>query len=102
MKHTIDEFNELSLNISENIGEQEVITGALANMVSMFSETIAEGISHEDKISELSDENNRLKDANMNLYLKVAQITPNEEYNKKVEKEKMTYEELFDEKGELK
>lgn len=104
MKHTVEDFNKTSLPITENIGEQDIITGSLAEMVTMFSETVAEGTAFEKRVAELESENERLKNANLSLYLKTAEIKAEDKPKEKEKTEEtgLKFEDLFNDKGELK
>lgn len=103
MKHDLNTFTEHTTAITDNVGDQSVITDQLATLLEVFSDNLAEGIEYEKKIPELEDEITKLKDANMQLYLRLsAENQKKEEEKEEQEEETLTFENLFNEKGELK
>lgn len=79
------------------------ITELLTNLSDAYGEIIAENSDYQLKNEKLKNDNEKLRDTNMRLFLKVG--SPKEESEEKPEEkeeEKLTFENLFDEKGELK
>lgn len=80
------------------------ITELLTNLSDAYGEIIAENSDYQLKNEKLKNDNEKLRDTNMRLFLKVGSPkddTTEEKTDEKPE-EKLTFENLFDEKGELK
>lgn len=79
------------------------ITELLTNLSDDYGKILAENSDFQLKNEKLKNDNEKLRDTNMRLFLKVG--SPKEESEEKPEEkeeEKLTFENLFDEKGELK
>lgn len=68
-----DDFNKFSQDIINAGGDQATLTTLLSDMQTTFTENIAKGVSDAADIKRLSDENERLRTANMELFLRVGE-----------------------------
>lgn len=68
---TVDDFNKFSQDIIQAGGDQASLTSLLADMGGTFTEAVAKDIATGEKLSTVTAENDRLKSANMELFLRV-------------------------------
>lgn len=77
------------------------ITELLTNLSDDYGKILAENSDYKLKNEKLTNDNDKLRDTNMRLFLKVG-TTEKEEEEPEEKEEKLTFENLFDEKGDLK
>lgn len=68
---TPEEFNRFSEEVLNAGGDQATLTTLLADMGSTVTEAIASGISATERVNTVTAENERLRNANMELFLRV-------------------------------
>lgn len=68
---TPEEFNRFSEEVLNAGGDQATLTTLLADMGSTVTEAIASGISAAERVNTVTAENERLRNANMELFLRV-------------------------------
>lgn len=78
------------------------ITELLTNLSDDYGKILAENSDYKLKNEKLTNDNDKLRDTNMRLFLKVGTTEKEEEEPEEKEEEKLTFENLFDEKGDLK
>lgn len=83
---TPEDFNKFSEDILKAEGDQATLTTLLADMNGTFTDAIAKDIANNKKVETVSAENERLKKANMDLFLRIG--TPAEPERKPDEPEK--------------
>lgn len=96
-----DDFSKLI----KEIGSCEDITQVREKLVSLESETLKDYDSFESTSKELEGfkaDNEKLRQANMNLFLQIGDPNKKLDPGKKDEPKELKFENLFDEKGELK
>ena len=77
------------------------ITELLTNLSDDYGKILAENSDYKLKNEKLTNDNDKLRDTNMRLFLKVGTTEKEEEEPEEKEEEKLTFENLFDEKGDL-
>lgn len=80
---TAEGFNKFSEDIIKAEGDQATVTTLLADMGGTITEAIAKDIANTSKVETVSAENERLKKANMDLFLRIG--TPAEPEKKILE-----------------
>lgn len=101
---TLEELKKLCVEILEDC-EQSRKSEIVTKITEGFSEILTNSEILTAKVQTLETENSSLREQNMKLYLKVGVFEEKEgekENEEENEKEELTYEELVDEKGELK
>lgn len=68
---TAEEFNRFSEEIIKAGGDQATVTTLLADMNGTITEAIARDVASSEKVTTVTAENERLKKANMDLFLRV-------------------------------
>ena len=68
---TLEDFNKFSDDILKAEGDQATLTSLLADMQGTYTEAVAKDIANTEKITTVTAENDRLKTANMDLFLRV-------------------------------
>jgi len=96
---TIEDFTS-GVNVLIEDTAPEVVTATLAEAIQRYSTAVGIITSLKESNDSLRDENERLKKANMELYLRVT-TTKDEVEEKEEEVETMEFEDLFDEDGRL-
>jgi hypothetical protein len=101
---TFEEHNKIIKDIAQNLSDQAKVTELLTSLSNDYNETLTTISS----LEPLKDDNEKLRNANMQLFLQVgdtSKLASKEEVpqdtGKKEEDKKPSYEELFNEKGEL-
>lgn len=99
-----EEHTAKLMEIKEKTHETD--DGAISNLLADLSDDYGVLLSKIDEITlqneKLKNDNDNLRDSNMRLFLRVGKTPEPEESGKVEEPEKRTYENLFDEKGDLK
>ena len=104
---TREEFNTKSVELLGAVSAEKPDTGKISEMVEEmregFNKEVTRAETAETNAADLKTKNESLQAANMNLFLKSGQLIKETE-EKKIEKpqEKIDFDSLFDEKGELK
>lgn len=68
---TAEEFNRFSEDIIKAGGDQATLTSLLADMQGTVTEAIAKDVASTEKVTSVTAENERLRKANMDLFLRV-------------------------------
>lgn len=91
---TLDSFRTFSDDIIGANGDQATITSRLADMQDAFTDSIARLTKAEHDAEEIGKENERLRQANLDLFLRVGESarTPQVENNPKDEHQQSTAE----------
>lgn len=102
---TPEEFKAKTEEILEKLDNQAEVTAILAELVEHNIDVTKESTEAVEKANKLTTDNETLRQANLNLFLKVGvDKTENKEKdgNTDDEEEKPSFDDLFDENGELK
>lgn len=67
----VDDFRQFSEDIIKAEGDQATLTTILADMQGTFTDAVALAVKNSEDLSRINEENNRLKDANRELFLRV-------------------------------
>lgn len=68
---TAEEYNRFSEDIIKAGGDQATLTSLLADMQGTVTDAIAKDIANTEKVTSVTAENERLRKANMDLFLRV-------------------------------
>lgn len=68
---TMDEWNELTRNIITNAGDPAQLTSMLNQATEAFSEEMTNRINNDEQLNKFKEENERLRSANLDLFLKL-------------------------------
>lgn len=71
---TAEDFNKFSEDILKAEGDQATLTSLLADMNGTITDAIAKDVANTEKVDTVTAENKRLRDANMQLFLRVGQV----------------------------
>ena len=85
---TAEDFNKFSEDIIKAEGDQATLTSLLADMNGTITEAIAKDIANAEKVTTVTAENDRLRKANMDLFLRVGQVAESPSKPKQDEVEK--------------
>lgn len=96
-----EEFNAKTQEILSNLTDQAKVSTVLSELIEDYNTVTAETETARTTAEKLTADNEKLRQANMNLFLKVGE-TKKEEETKQDEDNKPTFEDLFDENGNLK
>lgn len=96
-----EEFNAKTQEILTNLTDQAKVSTILTELVEDYNTVTATTETATATSQKLTADNEKLRQANMNLFLKVGE-TKKEEETKQDEDNKPTFEDLFDENGNLK
>lgn len=101
---TFEEFNSKSTEVLEKLDDQGAVSIILDELRAGFGELTEKVRDVESENETLREKNDKLQNANMELFLKVGNPAKEEEEEKEEEVvvEKIEYEDLFDDNGELK
>lgn len=99
---TIEEFNQIASEILGNISDVGSVSQNLERLRSAFGEQFAAAEAAAAEANDLKTRNESLQKANMELFLKIGESAVPESESDAEEPEAMDFEELFNEKGELK
>lgn len=105
---TREEFTEKASHILDILDDRGAVSTALDEIRTGFYEEVEKRETAETSVTELTEKNKGLQEANMDLFLKVGKVatgkddTSLDEPDEPKEKEpEIKYDELFDDKGEL-
>ena len=96
-----EEFNAKTQEILSNLTDQAKVSTVLSELIEDYNTVTAETETAKTTAEKLTADNEKLRQANMNLFLKVGE-TKKEEETEQDEDNKPTFEDLFDENGNLK
>lgn len=82
---TTDDFRKFTEDILAAEGDQATLTAHLADMQGTITEAIAKDVAQTEKVTAVTSENERLKAANMDFFLRLGQHQLGEPENKKQE-----------------
>lgn len=100
---TKEEHTQAIQDIRKLVNDEDgKITELLTNLSDDYGKILAENSDYQLKNEKLKNDNEKLRDTNMRLFLKVGSPKESEEKSEEKEEEKLTFENLFDEKGDLK
>lgn len=86
---TAEDFNKFTEDVLKAEGDQATLTTLLADMNGTITEAIAKDIASTSEVETVRAENERLKKANMDLFLRVGvQVESDKERKKNEEEEK--------------
>lgn len=75
---TTDDFTKFSQDLISAGGDQATVTGLLADMQDTITKAVARDITNTEQLTKLTEENQRLKDGNMALFLRLGTETANQ------------------------
>lgn len=96
-----EDFSLKIKEVMEGLNDQAKVSTILAELVTDYNDTHTEKNQAIAEAKKLVEDNEKLRQANMNLFLKVGD-TKKEEAVKTAEDNTPKFEQLFDEKGNLK
>ena len=96
-----EEFNAKTQEILNNLTDQAKVSTVLSELIEDYNTVTAETETAKTTAQKLTADNEKLRQANMNLFLKVGE-TKKEEQPKPDEDKIPKFEDLFDENGNLK
>ena len=100
---TFEEFNTKSTEVLEKLDDQGAVSIILDELRAGFGELTEKVKEVEADNAVLREKNDKLQTANMELFLKVGNPAKDEEKEEEIEEvEKISYDDLFDDNGELK
>lgn len=100
---TFEEFNSKSTEVLEKLDDQGAVSIILDDLRAGFGELTEKVKEVEADNATLREKNDKLQTANMELFLKVGNPAKDEEKEEEIEEvEKISYDDLFDDNGELK
>lgn len=97
-----DEFNAQIKLAMESVGDQAQLSTILSGLSDVYSTKITEVETATTTATQLTSDNEKLRKANMDLFLKVGADVTKQQDQQKVEDDTPTFDDLFDEKGNLK
>jgi hypothetical protein len=95
----LKDFQAITTQIAQNLTNQALVTELLTKLNDDYSQESTTKATLLEQTTKFQDDIKQLQQTNMNLFLKVAQPTPDNKINNT---EKLTYDSLFDENGGLK
>lgn len=97
-------ITEFTNNLKEKLGDTSyaTISDDIGTLITKNNETITDITNKDNEISELKNRNEKLVLANGSLLKQIPVGNVKKEENKEVPKEKITFTDLFDEKGHFK
>lgn len=103
---TLDEHTNLIRDIRTNLNDEGKVSELLAQISDGFSTALSERSQMEEQLNNIKTANESLRDANMKLFLRVGKSVAEDDESKEKKKDsenenKLSFEKLFNEKGEL-
>lgn len=95
-----EDFKAKTDEILQNLSDQAKVSTILAELKEDYDAVSVETTTAKTTAQKLTDDNEKLRQANMSLFLKVGETKPQEQ--KKPEDTTPKFGDLFDEKGNLK
>jgi len=99
---TPEEFKELTERILANLDNQATVTTTLAELIEHNTTLAAESKKAVETAEKMTKDNETLRQANLDLFLKVGTEKKEKKEIPPEEDEKPSFDDLFDEDGELK
>lgn len=99
---TPEEFQNLTTEILANLADVGTVSANLDKLRTAYGEQVAAATNAAAQVAELTETNNSLKEANMQLFLKTGVQQEKAEVKTEEENTPLSFDDLFDEKGELK
>jgi regulator of replication initiation timing len=97
-----EEFTAKVQEVLQNLTDQAKVSTILAELTEDYNSVAVETTTAKTTAEKLTADNEKLRQANMNLFLKVGENKKPDDTNKKPEDTTPKFEDLFDEKGNLK
>lgn len=95
-----EDFNAKTQEIIANLTDQSKVSTILAELIEDYNTVAVETTTAKTTATKLSEDNEKLRQANMSLFLKVGEVKKEEDM-KKPEDTTLKFESLFDDKGNL-
>lgn len=102
MKLKPEEFKAKTTEILENLSDQAMVSTLLAELTDHNDEYTVDVTNATTTSEKLIEDNEKLRQANMNLFLKIGTEKTVKDETTVEEDTTLKYEDLFDENGELK
>ena len=101
---TIEEMQNAINEVRQNLNDLPKVTELLNNIGDSFSEVVKNNTTLEETNQKLTTDNDKLRNVNMDLFLKVGEKRTNTEIKteQKQENNIPSFDELFDNEGNLK
>jgi hypothetical protein len=97
-----EEFKAKTAEILANLSDQAKVSTILAELTEDYDKEAAEKTTVKTTAEKLTADNEKLRQANMNLFLKVGETKPADDKKQTTEDTTPKYADLFDENGNLK
>jgi hypothetical protein len=97
-----EEFQAKTAEILANLGDQAKVSTILAELKEDYDKESAEKTTVKNTAEKLTADNEKLRQANMSLFLKVGDQKPTENQTKPPVDETLKFSDCFDEHGNLK
>lgn len=98
-----EDFNTKTAEILKNINDPAIVSTILAEIVEHNNDLSAETTKAKEIAEKITADNETLRQANMNLFLKVGEQKPLEQQQHQQQQQEIPqFTDLFDEKGNLK
>jgi len=97
-----EDFSAKAQEIINNLSDQAKVSEILAELTQEHIKTVQEVEENNKLVSQTQEENKRLREANLKLFLMVGEPKKEEEQQQQKEEQKITIEDLLDGKGRLK
>lgn len=101
---TREEFSTRCTDVLNNLENRGEVSTILDELRTAYYEVVEHGETVEAERDDLRARNDNLQQANMDLFLKVGKVAtgePDPEPTPEPEEEKMSFDDLYDERGEL-
>lgn len=102
MKLKPEEFKAKTAEILENLSDQAKVSTLLAELTEHNDEFVVEATAAQTTAEKLTADNEKLRQANMSLFLKVGDQKPADKDQKPAADTTPKFEDLFDDQGNLK
>jgi hypothetical protein len=102
MKLKPEEFKAKTMEILSNLTDQAKVSTLLAELTEHNDDAVVEVTTAKTTSEKLTADNEKLRAANMSLFLKVGEQKPTDTIQTKPQDTRPKYEDLFDDKGNLK
>lgn len=98
-----EEFSALANDIIANLNDQAKVTTIMATLIEDNNKMNADTLSAMETAKKMTEDNEKLRQANMSLFLKVGEAKPEDKTPPKTPEDNTPkFEDLFDDKGNLK
>ncbi len=99
---TREEFQQKSTEILSSLEDVGTVSSLLDELRTGFNDEVTRADAAEQSASELKEKNENLQKANMALYLKTGEVSATGEEAVTKKEPELQFEDLFNDKGELK